>query len=317
MFEIKKYDSFIFEKFGSNDICKELSNIILDIINQNIGKLILNKSIFIKSPLLNFKEIEFINDELNVKLSNRTYGNINPKSIVIDGDLIDGVIINLEMELNPTEIESKRIDVGNKIFKTIRHEFLHIVEIYLTKKNIKNTEKSLAISWEMGERLQNLQKKYKKSENWQDVSHLIYLSLPHEMRSKIEEINAEIESSGIKGILKTQDFIKKTKAYKDVEFISNVDIGGILNKLKKDKNYNKIIKDVSEYFLQSLSKNHERQFIDYFNRVKIKNRKLLTKLLKSSYNFESNGYFDKEIDYSEYIAWSRDYKIDKLINIKF
>ena len=279
-------------------MCRELSLIILAVINNNLGKLILNKSISIDSPFSRSTEIKFVEDKLNIKLSNRTYGNMNPEYIFINGSTVKNVILNLEIELSPIELSSKIITIDNKIFKIIRHEILHIVEMYLTKKN----EQNLSFSWEMGKRLQFLQNKYEKSKNWQDISYFIYLSLPHEIRSKVEELNALIESNRLKGILNVYDFIKTTKTYKDVEFLSTVDENIVLHKLKNDTQYQNIIKDFCEYFLKSKS-DYEIEFLNYFKSIKKKNKKLIKKLLRSSYNFENYINFDNSdriIKYSDY-----------------
>jgi hypothetical protein len=288
---IKNFDNFIFESYGSNQIVRELTNDILNKINHDLGKLILNRGLSISID--NHKEVIFINSLINIRLSNRTYGNMNPKSIILTDNDISNLIINIELELSPSEIISKHLH-NNKVKNVISHELLHVMELFLTKRNKKDISKS----WEYGEKLNNINKKY-NSKNWNDISYLIYLSLPHEMRSKVEELNREIENNGVSGISNTKNFIKTTKIYKDVEFISNINTQNVLNKLKNDENYIYILKEFSKDFLEKETNNYEREFINYFGYIKKKNKKLLEKLLRSSYNFENLGY-DQDINYDDY-----------------
>jgi len=296
MIIIRNYDDMLLERYGYNNIAKEISNKIIDLINYNLGKLILNKSITLNSSLGKISEIDFIEDIINIKLSNRTYGNVNPKSTINESDSIYNMTINLELILSPIELKAKRL-IHNDIIHTVEHESLHIIEGYLTNLN----NKSFAKSWDMGSELQDLQNKYKLDDNWQEISHFIYLSLPHEMRARLQQLNSKIKMMGLRGIYYVQGYIKRTKIFKDVEFLSEIDEIVTLNKLKKDKNYNDIIKDFSLLFLKNSGIDYENNFKDYFKTIKFKNKKILSKLLKTSYNFESYGHEDIIIDYSKYI----------------
>ena len=230
---------------------------------------------------------------------------MNPLSIKINNDEIDNVKINLEIELNHSELLLKLLDKNNKIFKTIKHEILHIIEIYLSKTNPKNLTKELSNSWKMGDDLEFLKNKYQNCNNWiNDISYFIYLSLPHEMRAKIEELNGIITLNNIKGVENAINFIKTTKAYKDVEFLSNIDGNILLKKLKKDIEYNALIKDFSLIFLKNNKPNYENNFLNYIQKIKIKNKNLLRKFIKTSYAFEHMGMFeefDKIINYKDYL----------------
>jgi len=294
MILLHNWDNFILEKFGRNDIAKNLSNKIINIINQNLGKLILNNKLEIKNEIGEIDGIKFINDEINIEISNRNYGNINPMSIIIENDSILNLKMNLEVILDKSEKTYKKISTKNKLIGTINHESLHIIERYLTFIN----ENDFSKSWEMGEILDILKDEYKSSKNWyNDISYFIYLSLPHEMRDRLHQLNSEIKSNGIKDVMQ---YIKSSKIYKDVEFISNIDINKILNRLKLDIDYSLILKDFSSEFLKNDNKNYEKNLTDYLKRIKTKNKKLLDKLLRTSYNFESVSLPDKELDYEKY-----------------
>lgn len=299
---IKFYDEFLFEQHGSNKLVVKLTDYIIKIINNNIGKLILNNQLTLKSELNNFKEIKFENDIINLKLSNRFYGNMNPTTIKIENNIINGLVMNIEFVLSDPEKFAKQIFNNSALSNTISHELLHIIELYLTEQQ-KNAK---AKSWNYGEKLQNMQDKY-KDKNWIDISYFIYLSLPHEMRARIEQLNTDIRNKNIKGIKSTIDYIKTTKIYKDVEFISNLDLNIVFKKMKKDINYLNIIKDFNLLFLENDVKEIDRQekeFLKYFESIKLKNKKLLQKLLKVSYNFENFSYFefpDIEINYEDYL----------------
>jgi len=289
--KINFYDDILFESYGSNHLVEELTDKIFNLINSNLGKLLLKKELQITNSI-SHKYINFENDIINIKISNRNYGNVNVSKLDIS-DKIKNLIINLEFTPTKNERISKRLFKNNKLYNNISHELLHVIELYLTEKNKNNKSKS----WKEGEILNDLINKY-NDKNWQDISYLIYLSLPHEQRSRIQQLNTEISSLNFKDINEVVDFIKKSKIYSDVKFISMLDSSVILNKLKNDKNYSNIIYDFNNDFLNKNS-NEEKNFIQYINNIKSKNQKMLKKLIKISYNFEGNMYenFDKIINY--------------------
>jgi len=305
---IKNFDDYLFESYGSNKLVEGLSEYIFNIINSNIGKILLNKEIEFNNILKKYKddnyELSFKDDKINIKISNRNYGNINPKSIEIIGDTIINLNLNLELNINEAEFKLKKLFKSNKIYTTINHEILHLVELYITKRK----ETKISNSWNYGEKLSFLNKKY-NSEYWNDISYFIYLSFPHEQRARIQELNADIYSKNIKGVTNTIEYIKNSKIYKDISFLSNLDSYFILNKLKKDRNYLNIIKDFNFIFLEKKNtylNEQENEFIRYFNSLIRRNKKILNKLLRISYNFESFESFsyefiNKEIDYKLWI----------------
>ena len=282
------------EKFGYNKLAGELSNIIINRINDNFGKLLLNKNISIKSSIGKTGDILFNNDIINIKINNRTYGNMNPGGIIFSNKSIDNLVINLEVELSSNEFLSKKLSMDNELVNTIEHESLHIIERYLTFINGGEFSKS----WEMGEKLQQLSNKY-NSDIWEEISYFIYLSLPHEMRARLQQLNSDIKSKGLSGITNVDNYIKTTKIYKDVEFLSKINTQKVIDKLKMDKNHINIIEDFSNIFLENNNNNIEKNFIDYIKNIKMKNEKLLEKLHKVSYNFE-NINIDMNINYNKY-----------------
>ena len=303
MIFINNYNDFIFESYGENKLVDKLSNLLFKIINDNLGKLILNKELSFSSCLGSIEYntqndtpefIHFINDKINIKLSDRTYGSINVSTIDIQGEYVLNMDMNLEIQISKSEFNSKSIYKSNKLINTINHEFLHVIELFLTKKN----ERKISKSWEKGENLQKLIKKYPFSKNWQDVSYLIYLSLPHEMRSKLQEFNSLLKNIDKK--VDMIEFIKNTKTYKDTEFLSKINEHNIINKLKLDKDYDNIIKDINNILFDKDS-NYEKNILGYFKSMKVKNTKLLDKLLKSYNNVINYTMEEKDINYNDYL----------------
>lgn len=287
MLLLYNFDALILESYGRNDLAKKLTKHLLFLINQNIGKLIFFKKIQLR--LGSVENLKFINDSINITLSNRNYGSINVNSYIIDGDQIKDLNINLELQLSSSELKAKRL-LGNKIESIIEHEFLHLSEQYLTIVNNGIISKS----WKMDQDLKILQNKYPDAENWLKISYFIYLSLPHELRARIQQLNNEIEQQHIKGIKNIIPFIKGTKIYNDLIFLSNVNQNILLDRLKLDIDYQNIISDFSKVFLKNKSHNLEKNFLDYIKKIKDKNKKMIDKLLRSSYNFESYE-FDNDI----------------------
>jgi len=292
MILLQNYDTIIFERYGYNKITKEISDEIIKLIDQNIGRLILNGSISLKSLIPTTCGINFINDEINIKISNRFYGNVNLNSLIINNNTIKNLVLNLELELSPSEISARKL-IDNNISGTIEHELLHTIEKYLTISDGRN----IANSFLMDSELKRIDKKYKNSKNWQDISYLIYLSFPHEIRSRIQQLNREIENSHIRGVENVNVFIKNTKIYKDLNFLSKIEPVKILKKLKNDKDHEDILKEFSIYVLKNNNINYEKNFFDYINKMKQKNKKMIDKLERTSYNFENINQ-DKILKYS-------------------
>ena len=295
MLLIQNYDTIIFERYGYNKITKEISDEIIKLIDQNIGRLILNGSISLKSLIPTICGINFINDEINIKLTNRFYGNVNLNSLIINNNSIKNLVLYLELELSPSEISARRL-IDNNISGTIEHELLHTIEKYLTISDGRN----IANSFSMDAELKKIDKKYTNSQNWQDISYLIYLSFPHEIRSRIQQLNREIENTHIRGIENVNSYIKNTKTYKDLDFLTKMDPIKILNNLKNDKDYKDILKDFSIYVLKNNNINYEKNFFDYIKKIKQKNKKMIEKLERTSYNFE-NINLDKILKYKDFL----------------
>ena len=282
MLLIQNYDTIIFERYGQNKLTSFISDEIIKIINQNIGQLILNGSITLKSVIPKIKGITFTDDIINISISNRFYGNINPSTMIIKDNNINNLVLNLELILTPIEIQSRRL-IDNNIESTIEHELLYTIEKYLT---IIDGNK-LSNSFSMDEQLKKLDKLYKNSQNWLDISYLIYLSFPHEIRARIQQLNKDIENKHIKGIPNVINYIKTTKIYKDLNFLTNIDEYIILKKLKNDKDYKDILENFSKKVLNNNDINYEKNFTDYVKKIKQKNKKMLDKLERTSYNFEN------------------------------
>jgi len=294
---IKKYENILFESYGSNKLVVDLTDKIFDLINQNFGKLLLNKNIQIYNSVTH-DDIKFINDEINIQISNRDYANVNISKLKVHNNIIEDLIIILEFIPSKQEIIAKSISKTNKLYNNISHELLHVIELYLTQKENNINAKS----WKQGEVLNKLKLKYNNDERWQEISYFIYLSLPHEQRSRIQQLNSEIDNLNISGTKNVVEYIKTTKIYKDVEFLSKIDSLLILNDLKTDINCYAILKDFSIYFLEKID-NFENNFLVYFNNIKIQNKKLLRKLIKISYKFEGDMFedFDRIIDYNKFL----------------
>lgn len=291
----------IFENYGSNKLVENLTSYIFNLINREFGKLLLNKSLKLSNSLSSYDKIEFVNDLININISNKNYANINVDSLKIDKSIYN-MVINIEFIPTNSEILSKSISKKNKLFDNISHEIFHVIEMYLTKQN----ENKISKSWEYGRNLQKLKDKYI---DFEDISYFIYLSLPHEIRARIQQLNSDIANKKLKGIKYTQDYIKTTKIYNDIIFLSKIDTNVILYKLKKSNDYVNIISDFNNHFLENNITDIDRQekeFIKYFNSLKKRNKETIDKLLKTAYNFEGYNNFvyefnNKVIKYTDWI----------------
>jgi len=309
---MKTYNNFIIESYGSNNLIKIIRDKIIEIINYNFGKLLLNYELLLNDELKQIGDLKFVNDSIIIRISDKNYSYLNKTELNINDNEIVDMQLNFDIVLSNTEKKMKKLDIRNKIYDNISHELLHVIELYYSNQ-IKRKESE---SWKYGERLQELQNKY-KDENWQNISYFIYLLLPHEIRARVQSLDSDIEKNNIKGIQNVQNYIKTTKIYKDIEFLSKVDINIILQNLKKDINYSDIIKEFSIYYLDNKTINYENNFISYIEKLQNKCSDILNKILRISYNY-SEGYieehFDIEIDYSQYIDYKdRTKKLERIL----
>ncbi len=293
MADIKNFEHFIFETHGYNKLTDIITEKIVSLINNNFGKLLLNKKIILNSELNIVDQLIFIKDRICI--NQPLTPSINKTKLKIDDNIIYDMELNINLILSTSEKSMKKIDSRNKVYQDISHEILYVVELYKSNQQFKKESES----WKYGEKLQHLINKYNTDKNWQDISYFIYLSLPHEIRARKQQLNKEIDNLNMKGILNVQKYIKNTKIYKDLEFITKLDSENILNLLKNDINYKKILTDFSINYLETKNINYENNFIKYFNTIKEKNKKTLPKLLKVSYNFETIS-IDLDIDYKKY-----------------
>ena len=165
---IKYYDEFLYESYGSNKLVESLTEYIFNIINDNIGKLILKKDLTLDNCLKSYNDIKFVDDTINIRISNKNYANVNVDKLIIDSRIFN-LKLNIDVEISSKEIENKKLFRTNKICDNISHEMMHIIELYLTEKNQNNRSKS----WDNGKILQELVNKY-PDDNWQDISYFCY-----------------------------------------------------------------------------------------------------------------------------------------------
>ena len=292
--------AFIEKHAAECDICREdpdlqeeiekITNDIFEIINYHLGKIIYNKNITLSNVIEN-DEINFLNSKIKIVLSNRNYANINIDNLKIGNGIIENLDIYLEFKISDKELYLKKIDLDNEIKKSINHEIHHLIERYLTKIN----DSKYAESWKYGKRLQTLKIKYPE---FDDIIHFTYLSLPHEMRSRVSHLHQVLKNIPKDKII---DYIKNSKEYKDADFLIKVDPEFLLKKTS-----NNFIKDFSVVFLKTKNKNYKINFLNYFKNIKRKNKTLKIKLLKTSFTYLNEtffieDYFDFNIDYSKYI----------------
>ena len=207
---MKNYFDFILEKYGSNELVEKINDDIFDIINYNFGKILLNNNIILNNVIEN-DEIDFINDRIELIISDKNYARVNIDKLNIRNGVIEDLDIYIEFNVSDKERVQKQLNFDNKIKKNINHEIFHVIERYLTKLS----DSKYAESWQYGKRLQELKNKYKEFDN---ILYFIYLSLPHEMRSRVSHVHQSLKNIK-KDIL--IDFIKKTEHDETLDLIKN------------------------------------------------------------------------------------------------
>lgn len=106
-------------------ISKLLTKFIYNKIYQLIPKLISNKEIELSNFLQdNFDKLEFENDKIILKLSNRT--NVSITNEPIENDIIKDIIFTIEIKLSKYELSQKKL-VNNKVRTSINKEVLNLI----------------------------------------------------------------------------------------------------------------------------------------------------------------------------------------------
>jgi len=293
---IKKYLEYITEKYSCNEDVKNITQLIYDEINKNIDKLLTTGELTIQDLLHdNYTDIIFINDIIKIKLGSRDYGELTTCEIKNNVILINVLI---EYKLTHKDILNKKLN--EKIKYTINHEFNHVIERYYSDE--------LSNSWNISKNIDLLRLRYNpyktKIENFDkydmidDILHFLYLSQPHELRARLSSLYEELKNKDLK-FEEYENYIKNTDIYKELENICLIDPNFLIKKIDSD-----ILKDIMKR-LFNITKNCEKEFVKYFNRLKINNKTYLEKMLKSYYfifeNPLSRDEFDRKIDFNKYI----------------
>jgi len=316
-----KYENFLNEKYGSNDIVDILTNQVYDLLINNFFELIISKELILKDKILNIKykniNIVFNNTFIIFKKSDKNYGSINTNINIVKKKenkkeyiYINDLVITIEINHNPN-IFIKGI---------ISHEFLHFIELIFTKNEIKKlTSKNIkknslsSNSFKQDKILKMLIKKYKNDKSWQEISFFIYFTFKHEIRANVSEITTRLEYEKIDNIENIVKYLKNTDIYKNYQFIEKISISKMMEKFKKDENYLSILKDFNNKFLKKNNgKNidiYERNFINFFNKNIKRNAKYaLKKIIKISYLYETEiDLLDDIIYYKENYNFFNDY----------
>jgi len=287
------------EKYGSNDIVDIITNQIYSLINKSHFELILKKEIILENKIENIDEIVSIDFEKNnriiidfvdtimiLKKTNRNYASINQNFIIKKNTddynknyKISNLILTFEIKNNPNTI----------IKNIISHEILHLIELTYSYKKSN--------SWKQNIILKKLNLKYQNDINWQNISHMIYLTLQHEIRANISEVANGVKYLNFKKATDATKYIKQTNNYIEFSNIKNINISSLIKIMKRDNNYYSIINDFNVEFLKKTNKiNFENNFRNYFQNIVKKNaNKALNKLEKISYIYENDKEFNENI----------------------
>ena len=303
---INEFEYFLFERKHVNDDVIHYVRDILDIIeNNNLSKDKINIKINLtKRDSLKISNIHFIVDINPKDFNNYGYFKKNNNTKFID-DTLDNCTFYLQLKLNDNEIKNNKISNNNKIYKLINHELHHALEIFIFEEN----NKKYRTSWEISKKYQKHRVYGDKFKIWSDFIYLIYLSLDHEMSSRVSEIYEEIIN-----YKNPKDDIKNNKIYNDAIFMSNFNFDIFYNKFVNEYDENTFIQVCHQFF-----NDFDYKFIDDLNYCKSiikKNIKSINKkgnkILRKINNVidrveqdksgvvENEGYFEKNIDYSKY-----------------
>ena len=106
-------------------ISKLLTKLIYNKIYQLIPKLISNKEIELSNFLQdNYTKLEFENDKIVLKLSNRT--NVSIVNKPIENYIIKDIIFTIDIKLSKYELSQKKL-VNNKVRTSINKEVLNLI----------------------------------------------------------------------------------------------------------------------------------------------------------------------------------------------
>lgn len=284
---IEDFIEYITERYTCNQDAKNITDLLFDEINNRFDELLSNKKLILTSVLENnYKSLIFINDIIEIHLSDRDYGRLD-KCQIKNNIILTKIYI--EYKIKESEKIIKRLLKKSKIRNTINHEFNHVVEYYHSEK--------MSDSWDIAKKITILREKY-KDDKIDNILHILYLSQPHEIRSRISSLYEDIKDySG--NTHNFEIYIKTLVIYKELKYLSMIEPELLLKNIKD----NDIIDIMNTLF--NIDKNHRKEFIKYFNKLKISNDKMLEKILKSYYylfeNYICDDDFSKKIDFLQYL----------------
>ncbi len=194
MKHINYFEEFLFESKGMNNTVREYVRILIseiekhDFITRNIKfdvKLISGIDLKLNQLCLNI-------DVNPAKFTN--YANVPQLTDMyeFENDVqMLPILMNLQLKLSKEEMLKNKIDADNQIYALLHHELTHLLELY----KITFQNKKQGGSWVLSQALQDHKKLGNTYEIWSDFLHIFYLSLDHEMRSRIAETYERLKNS--------------------------------------------------------------------------------------------------------------------------
>lgn len=279
MKELKKYIEFINE--SKENVFDELSNIIIDKFNNREFIFTINE--YSKSLNKRRFKIKKLEVQFNLKEDNENF--CNGLCNVTKSEIEDDYLINtsIEFEIGYLNLDD---DFIRYIHSVIKHEVMHLYQVY----NLKVNNKFKPESWVIGSLLPTF-RNFLKEDYSKVILNLLYISLSHEIYSQLQQYyfykKDNLKYQKIENIILDLDNFQIKNDLNDNEISEILNLKKFIIRGLKNNNNSKYIKDVDKSFW---NENDVYSFLEGLNKYFKQKSDLIKSKVKNidkELNFES------------------------------
>lgn len=237
---LNRFNEFINE--SKENVFDELSDIIIDKFNKREYSFTIND--YSKSLGNRILKIKDLNIKFNLKKSDENF--CNGLFDVTKSELKDDYLLNSSILF---KIEYLKLDdeFTRYIYSVIKHEIMHLYQVY----NLKVNNKFKPESWVIGSILPTF-RRFMKEDYTNHILNLLYISLSHEIYSQLQQYyfykKDNIEYKRVEKVISDLDnfYVKDNLTNNEISEISN--LKSFIVKGLKNNNNDKYKKDVNKSF---------------------------------------------------------------------
>lgn len=251
--------NFLLEGRGINTEVKLLTKCLIKFLNNFFSFYNSSKTQYKFQNILSELDLFIENDTIEINIINSdSKGTANLTKSYYENNKLYNPLIILNIYPTKQEIQNKKLDLS-KIRETMNHELTHCLEVYYRKKNNIISK----IDWKKETELNKLIKSYKDSKIIEDLLYIYYITLSHEMNSKISQIYEYLKKSKFNTYKQLYQELKKHNLYNTIQFGINMTGEKWLSVMEQHYNKEDIVK-----FLKELENITSSEFIKMYTKIK-------------------------------------------------